>query len=288
MNTSRRQSADQTEYGDRTRWRVISREEKADVELLKSSQICSNLGQFNIHHVGIMKALPPFEVFRVHQSGTFMLACVSGAGEVLINGKWKEISTGQACLLPPFVTNAFRAKSNEVWEFSWVRYMEEEDKKTIANTEYPVLGSHNSTALKNAILGLEDELNQSPSKYIVPAWVNLIHQHVLKFAKPAKIDPRLITTLHTISQNLSQDWTLVELADLAGLSQEHLRRISNQQLGRSPMQQLTFMRMMHAKNLLYHADLSLTEIAQAVGYDTQSSFSNTFLKWIGCRPSELR
>ena len=279
---------DQTQYGEKTTWRVISQEERADITLLKPSKICANLGQFNISHVGIMRALPPFQIFRVHQSGTFMLACTAGLGEVLIDGKWKEVSVNQACLLPPFVTNAFRAKAGEVWEFAWVRYMEEEDKKTIANTDYPTLGQHNSNALKNAILGLEDELNNSPSKYIISSWVNLIHQHVLKFAKPVKIDPRLITSLHAVAQNLSKDWSLLDLADLAGVSQEHLRRMSNQQLGRSPMQQLTFMRMMHAKNLLYQTDLPLTRVAQAVGYESQFSFSNTFFKWIGCRPSELR
>lgn len=281
-------NVDQTSYGEKTTWNVISREKNDAATLLKSSQICANLGQFNISHVGIMKALPPFEIFRVYQSGTFMLACTAGVGEVLVDGKWKEISASQACLLPPFVTNAFRAKAGDVWEFAWVRYMEEKDKKTITNIDSPVLGKHNAHALKSAILGLEDELDHSPSKYIISSWVNLIHQHVLKFAKPVEIDSRLMTALHGVVKNLSKNWTLQEFADLAGMSQEHLRRISNQQLGRSPMQQLTFMRMMHAKNLLYQTDHPLEWIAQCVGYESQFSFSNTFFKWIGCRPSELR
>ena len=279
---------DRTNLGEMTSWKVVSRSEVPGSILFEDAPICPNLAQFNINHVGIMKAVAPYEIFRVNQSGTFMMACLSGVGEVLVDGKWREVTAGQACLLPPFVTNAFRAKENQTWTFAWVRYMEEENKKTIANTSSPVLGEYNSPALQQSILGLRDELESNPSKYVLPAWVNLIHQQVLKFAKPSKLDQRLIKIFTEVSQALEKDWTLIELAGIGNMSPEHLRRLSNQQLGRSPMQQLTFMRMMHAKNLLCNTDKTLSNIANAVGYDSQFSFSNTFLKWIGCRPSEFR
>jgi len=37
-----------------------------------------------------------------------MLACFEGEGVVLVDGGWKRIRKGQACLLPPFVMNALK------------------------------------------------------------------------------------------------------------------------------------------------------------------------------------
>ena len=235
-----------------------------------------------------MQAQAPYEILRTYLSGTFVLACTKGTGEVLMDGKWQDISAGQACLLPPFTTNAFRAKEGGTWEFAWVRYMEEENKSTVANALTPLIDTYNATSLKLAIQGLLDELSHDAARNVLPAWVNTIHQLVLKFTKPVKIDERLHSMLTMVAPKLDYPWTLIELADQCNLSPEHLRRLCNQQLGRSPMQQLTSMRMMLAKKLLLETAQPIPAIAKAVGYESPFSFSNTFLKWVGCRPSELR
>jgi transcriptional regulator GlxA family with amidase domain len=60
------------------------------------------------------------------------------------------------------------------------------------------------------------------------------------------------------------------------------------QLGRSPMQHLTFLRMQRARHLLSVTDDKIEVIARAVGFKSVFSFSNIFKKWIGWRPSEQR
>jgi len=72
------------------------------------------------------------------------------------------------------------------------------------------------------------------------------------------------------------------------MSEEHLRRMCKKQLGRSPVQQLTFLRMQRACELLATTEEKVDTIAHQVGYSSGAHFSNAFTKWVGVRPSEYR
>jgi len=269
-------------------WHAVSCSETNNRRLLQKASTCILLTQWNIAHCGVMSAHKPYEVFRANQSGTFFLACTKGEGEVLVDGVWKKVTAGEACLFPPYMTNALRTSSDEAWEFSWVRYLEEPNKKTVANTTSPKVGTYKSDLLKTNILGFKEDASAAASAKLLSAWINLIHCQVLRFSEKEEIDPRLTQVFHKVLQDISSDWTLVRLADIARCSNEHFRRLCNEQLGRSPMQQVTFIRIAYAKELLMKTNLTVEKVAKKVGYSNAFSFSNTFLKWVGCRPSDFR
>lgn len=77
-------------------------------EWLGDQAVCSHLDQYHIAHAGVMRAKPPFEILRNYLTGTFMLACYEGEGEVLADNRWLRIRAGQACLQPPFVHNGLK------------------------------------------------------------------------------------------------------------------------------------------------------------------------------------
>jgi len=264
---------DKSIRGPECRWTVVAQEITTSRKLFLNGHHCPLLAQFNIEHVGIMNAYQPY---------------LKGEGLGMIDGKWVKIRAGEACIFPPHVTNAFKANNDENWEFAWVRYVEPPDKKSVANTQSPTLSPYRSNILKENILSLIDELENSPSQQVLACWVNLIHQQVQKFVGPQRLDERLFTMLREVTKDLSRNWSLIELAEIANLSDEHLRRLCNEQLGRSPKQQITFLRLSHAKNLIIQTDDPIESIALKVGYKSQFSFSNAFKKWIGCRPSALR
>ena len=64
---------------------------------------------------------------------------------------------------------------------------------------------------------------------------------------------------------MARDWTLADLASLANTSEEHLRRLCQKNLGRSPGRQLTTLRIAHAAHLLATSD----ETLRAVGLSRQ-------------------
>lgn len=281
-------SEDVHRLGDNTQAEVVVADDSDQRDWLADAWICPLLAQYKIAHTGIMSAESGLEVIRTDQSGSYFMACIEGEGEVLVNGRWKKLKPGNACLLPPFIQNALRSVPGKSWSFVWVRYLEARDVVPIATSRSPVQGAFNVTSLKSAVEGLCAECKSSNTPSALSQWTELIHQYVLKFAQPEHSDDRLWKLWTGVEQNLSHQWTLAELADAAFMSSEHLRRLCKKELGRSPMQHLTFLRMKHARHLLATTGDKVEVIARSVGYESSFTFSNTFKKWVGLRPSELR
>jgi len=274
--------------GKSTRYQVVRSDESDLRGWMQNGPICPLLSQHHISHCGIMDAKPPFEIVRTNQSGTFMLACLDGEGVILADGVWKRIRAGQACLLPPFVMNALKCLPGKPWSFAWVRYREARETRPIVSAISPVTGNFNNAPLKAAIEGLHAEASSDNGASALHHWSELVHHYVLHFAQPHTSDDRLWRVWQRVETDLARSWTLDELADIACMSGEHLRRLCRKELGRSPMQHLTHLRLQRARHLLSVTDDKVEVIARAVGFESAFTFSNTFNKWIGWRPSEFR
>ncbi|HWL07477.1 MAG TPA: AraC family transcriptional regulator [Planctomicrobium sp.] len=267
---------------------VVRRDDSDPRDWLAQAPICDGFAEYHIAHCGIMQARDPLTIFRDHLSGTFFLACVDGAGEVLIDGQWQRIQTGQACIQPPFMTNGLRTLKKTNWTFCWVRYKEPAGVQPVASTQFPSLGAFNSEGFQACIHGVSSEATSTTSAAILRNWVEMLHRYVLTFVEPFRPDDRLQRIWDNVQRNPGQHWTLQTLAKSASMSKEHLRRLTHQALGRSPMQQVTLIRLRHAAERLTTSEEKVSVIAGEVGYDNPFAFSDTFARWIGFRPSEYR
>lgn len=249
---------------------------------------CALLNQHQIAHVGVCRAEAPYRIVRNRQSGSYFLACVRGEGRLLIDGRWQRCGAGTACLLPPRILNAFHAVPGTGWEFCWVRYQQPPRQRPVATSASPVLARFDPEPLRAAITGLYHECRSSAAPAQMHHWVELIQSYVMRFAQPLQSDHRLWQLWEQVGRELALKWTLQALARAGHLSAEHLRRLCKLQLGRSPMQQVTFLRMQRAGELLATTDQKIEVIAAQVGYANPYVFSTTFKRWIGWRPSEFR
>ncbi|MDQ8183566.1 AraC family transcriptional regulator [Pelagicoccus sp. SDUM812005] len=271
-----------------SRYSVVRCDDSDPREWLAGTPVCSLLKQRHIAHVGVLRATYPFEIKRKFQSGSFMMACLEGEGTVLVDGQWKRLRAGEACLLPPFVLNTFKCIEGVSWEFCWVRYLESPETKPIVTHHSPVLGKYDCSPLFAAIQGLYSECRGMNNPAALDQWIELVQHYVMRFAQPQDYDDRLWRTWQKVDQSLSRKWTLSELAGIAHMSEEHLRRLCRQHYGRSPMQHLTFLRMQRAKQLLSTTDEKIESVARAVSYDSVYTFSSLFKRWVGYSPSQFR
>ena len=255
---------------------------------LHAAPLCPLLSQHHIAHTGILEASGAFQITRPDQSGTFFMACCAGEGQVLVDGRWKAIRAGEACLLPPFVANALKSHEDQSWKFCWVRYLESRESTPILSALSPVAGRLDTDPICHAIAGLHAETAGANNPSALHHWVELIHQYVLGFAQPHRQDERLWRLWKAVEDDPGRAWSLQEFATIACVSEEHLRRLCHSELGRSPMQHLTFLRMQRARQLLATTDQKIESIARSLGYENPFSFSNSFKKWIGWRPSDMR
>lgn len=249
---------------------------------------CPALGRHQIKHLGIVDAAAPYEIARGDLSGTYLLACLGGRGQIFLDGRWQNIGAGTACLAPPHVMLAFRALPKTRWQFCWVRYQQRPEQKPIISSSSPAVARFDAEPMRAAITGLWNEVQSSVAPATVELWVDIIHTYVLRFAQPWHVDDRLRHLWNAVSANLGERWNLEKLSRQCHFSAEHLRRLCHQEIGRSPMHQVTYLRMERAAKLLTTTNDKIEVIAATVGYDNPFVFSRTFKKWIGWPPSDYR
>jgi transcriptional regulator GlxA family with amidase domain len=88
--------------------------------------------------------------------------------------------------------------------------------------------------------------------------------------------------------NLGRDLSIDALARVAGISPFHFVRVFARQVGRTPMQQVTRLRMELADHLLTESDLPVSEVATRCGYRSVTAFSGAVRRHCGRSPRERR
>jgi AraC family transcriptional regulator len=91
-----------------------------------------------------------------------------------------------------------------------------------------------------------------------------------------------------IEENLSENISLAELAELARLSIFHFSRAFKQSFGMPPHRYHTSRRIERAKVLLAKPNQSVTEIALDMGFNDTSSFTAAFRRLVGRTPTDYR
>lgn len=96
---------------------------------------------------------------------------------------------------------------------------------------------------------------------------------------------RAIALMHA---DMARDWLLKDLAAEVGLSRAILVERFGKLVGEPPHRYLRRVRMHHAAHLLEKADIAIIEIAEAVGYRSESAFNKVFAKETGLTPGRYR
>ncbi|MDP4276174.1 MAG: AraC family transcriptional regulator [Bacteroidota bacterium] len=91
-----------------------------------------------------------------------------------------------------------------------------------------------------------------------------------------------------IANHLDEDISLGKLAELSCFSPYHFHRILRAFLQEPIGTHIIRIRMETAARLLRYSDLSVSEIAYRVGYDTPGSLTKTFRQFYGISPTEYK
>ena len=94
-----------------------------------------------------------------------------------------------------------------------------------------------------------------------------------------------LTALHT---QPARRWTVQALAQQAGLSRTGFAVRFRQQVGQAPLTYLAHWRMQLAKERLAASPVTLTELSQSLGYESEAAFSTAFKRLTGQSPRHYR
>ncbi|RCW65872.1 AraC-like DNA-binding protein [Saliterribacillus persicus] len=95
-------------------------------------------------------------------------------------------------------------------------------------------------------------------------------------------------TIHYMHHNLSKSPTLLELANVAGLSVQHFNYLFKQEIGYPPIDYFLRIKMQRAGQLLDLTDQTIKEISHGLGINDPYYFSRLFKKVNGSSPTEYR
>lgn len=97
-------------------------------------------------------------------------------------------------------------------------------------------------------------------------------------------DPQLAAALRIMHADVSHNWSVAELGREAGMSRSSFADRFARTVGITPIEYLVQLRMALAKDMLRREKRVLSEVAEAIGYESTSAFSTAFSRYNGIPP----
>lgn len=237
---------------------------------------------------------------RIRRQGSptaIVIVCTQGRGECESNGTTWSIGPGQALVIPPGCPHFYRAVPDDPWTIWWVhldganlpQWLE-----ALGATTTPVtIDIPNITQPVNLIAGIvvtmeSDTTVPGLTECAALAWQLLAHLALNQRDIRADSSEPVRQAQDYLRAHLTEPFRAQDLADAVGLSSSHLTAVFRQSTGTSPLQYLTLNRMARARELLTLTDLTVHEIATAVGYSDAYYFSRVFRRIHATTASDYR
>lgn len=106
--------------------------------------------------------------------------------------------------------------------------------------------------------------------------------------REAKNEDNIEVAKSYIFEHLSEKITVKELSAVARMSTSHFSRVFRQQTGFSPYDYVLTARLNRAKELLQKTDLSVSQIAEETGFNSEANFVYFFTTNAGISPGKFR
>jgi AraC-like DNA-binding protein len=262
-------------------------------ELLVGPEACPALAAAGVRLCGVSDTAAPYRMERPVLEFGEVLGVVAGEGRVWLAGEgWRAVRAGDCYLAPRGAEQGFFPAPGRRWRIAWVHYLEStpEADRVIARGPARVVAG-DAEPLAEAIRRLHTEVlgaHDAAMTAQLAGWVHLCARRLARRSEGGAGDERLRRLWTRVDAELGASWELGALAAAAGLSGEHLRRLCQRELGRSPMAELTRLRMRRAGLLLRGTPSKVEAVAAAVGYGSLYAFSAAFRREVGVPPSAWR
>ncbi|HET7538023.1 MAG TPA: AraC family transcriptional regulator [Candidatus Didemnitutus sp.] len=237
--------------------------------------------------VGYSVLRPPYHIVRLRSVHSHLIACVSGRGRTFVDGKVVDWAPGQVLLAPVGAHHAFEIAGRGPWQIAWV-FFDDTEKSPVLPMKQAELIDADTGDFVSALRMLIREAAGAALPAMMESLVSVLNLSARRLAGTGTLDLRLSRMWEQVEADLARGWSVPDLARLACVSEEHLRRLCHRHHQRSPMDHLTHLRCRKAGWLLRFSPEKVENIAQHVGYGSVYSFSTAFRRWSGRPPARYR
>lgn len=226
---------------------------------------------------------------------------VDGKGEYSVDGRTYFLSKGDFFLIKPNEETFYKADSHRPWEYYWLGF-----SGTIAEELLALQGFGRSDYVGNipSEIELREAFEQLLQANMFDDRYKLTNQAAFytlfsQFRVPNPGRPVHLTNrknkkykdsfLLSIQNNYYRhDLTIKEIAKSMYLNASYLSQVIKEELGVTAQHYLISYRMTKAKGLLLTTDMTIEEVADAVGYNNRHSFTRAFKNTFQLSPSQMK
>lgn len=256
------------------------------------------LVSLSVYNVGFQKCTPDYQWGPGIRDHYLIHYIISGKGLYQVNNETYELSKGDSFLVYPNTEVTYIAHHKEPWEYTWVGFTGSDAPIILEATDFsPKLPIIKETPLGDSIRhqllniyeargnGLEHAVEMTGRLYTTLSLYMRMASHKKNIGS---VSSYVQKGIEFITANYSYAITIEDISSYVGLSRSHLFRSFQSVLKVSPKEYLTSFRLKQACYLLEHTELSVTAVANSVGFENSLYFSKIFHQYKQISPRDYR
>ena len=203
-----------------------------------------------------------------------------GCGTLCVDGEIYRVRRGQAFVIRRYQDATYTADLEKPWEYIWFGL-----NGALADRLTSLKG-HVFDVSGKPYTKLRELSEQGDTKELVAAALGHMMLADLFSGRGTHRPNYVKETRDAINSLYMTDISVAEIAEGLGLDRRYLSRIFRRDMGMTVMDYLIKVRMEEAKRLLL-SGLSVSRVAELVGYNDSFYFSKSFKKYFGVAPSTV-
>ena len=251
-------------------------------------------GDLNLHYCGNREN--SFDHKYTHTQNAYLLTFVVSGSAVLSAGSRKiPLKDGDFYVMFPSSGVSYVTEPKIPWSIRWITLTGTQMEKLLPlmglSPECPKRKSSDPETAEQILKKLFSiALKEDLSGKLVA--ISLLYELLALFAKeapPSSENAVVSEAVAYIARHYNEKSLSVELlARRAYLNHNYFSKLFTSHMGVSPYRWILKTRMEKAKKLLYFTRLSVSSVAETVGYSDALYFSRAFRKYVGCSPVQYR
>lgn len=267
----------------------------SDLYFFSPSQIAKKV-YFYPGSTGHFFCVKGYHLIRGNYDSLLITHILRGSFTYVKDGKHSTAYAGETVILDCYRDHEYY--TNDSFESIWVHFsgcnclsLYHEIERTAGNTvrcRNPQLAEGMLFRIFDAIRGEKPLTEAALSLELYKLLMELLSADSPSENQTGRYDVLIQDVKSYVSLHLSEPLSVKELASRVYMSSTHFSRIFKQQTGLSPYEYIMISRINRAKELLHQMDLSISQIAGTVGFNSESNFIHSFSRNTGMTPNKFR